>query len=148
MERKLEEIFCMNKNNFFTSLPFKLLMGVFLGICIGLVLNYADGNAATRAILNVVVTAKYILGQLINFCVPLIIIGFIAPSITKLGSHASRMLGVAIVIAYVSSLGAALFSTVSGYALIPHLSISSAADKLKRFPMLYLNFPFHRLCRL
>ena len=134
MERKLEEIFCMKKNNFFTSLPFKLLMGVFLGICIGLVLNYADGNAATRAILNVVVTAKYILGQLINFCVPLIIIGFIAPSITKLGGHASRMLGVAIVIAYVSSLGAALFSTVSGYALIPHLSISSAADKLKTLP--------------
>ena len=134
MERKLEEIFCMNKNNFFTSLPFKLLMGVFLGICIGLVLNYADGNAAIRAILNVVVTAKYILGQLINFCVPLIIIGFIAPSITKLGGHASRMLGVAIVIAYVSSLGAALFSTVSGYALIPHLSISSAADKLKTLP--------------
>lgn len=64
----------MKKNNFFTSLPFKLLMGVFLGICIGLVLNYTDGNAATRAILNVVVTAKYILGQLINFCVPLIII--------------------------------------------------------------------------
>ena len=124
----------MNKNNFFTSLPFKLLMGVFLGICIGLVLNYADGNAAIRAILNVVVTAKYILGQLINFCVPLIIIGFIAPSITKLGSHASRMLGVAIVIAYVSSLGAALFSTVSGYALIPHLSISSATDKLKTLP--------------
>ena len=124
----------MNKNNFFTSLPFKLLMGVFLGICIGLVLNYADGNAATKAILNVVVTAKYILGQLINFCVPLIIIGFIAPSITKLGGHASRMLGVAIVIAYVSSLGAALFSTVSGYALIPHLSISSAADKLKTLP--------------
>ena len=109
-------------------------MGVFLGICIGLVLNYADGNAATKAILNVVVTAKYILGQLINFCVPLIIIGFIAPSITKLGGHASRMLGVAIVIAYVSSLGAALFSTVSGYALIPHLSISSAADKLKTLP--------------
>ena len=124
----------MNKNNFFTSLPFKLLMGVFFFFFIGLVLNYADGNAATRAILNVVVTAKYILGQLINFCVPLIIIGFIAPSITKLGSHASRMLGVAIVIAYVSSLGAALFSTVSGYALIPHLSISSAADKLKTLP--------------
>ena len=44
MERKLEEIFCMKKNNFFTSLPFKLLMGVFLGICIGLALNYADGK--------------------------------------------------------------------------------------------------------
>lgn len=97
------------------------------------------GNAAIRAILNVVVTAKYILGQLI-ISVFLYYHRFIAPSITKLGGHASRMLGVAIVIAYVSSLGAALFSTVSGYALIPHLSISSAADKLKRFPMLYLTF--------
>ena len=83
----------MKKNNFFTSLPFKLLMGVFLGICIGLVLNYADGNAATKAILNVVVTAKYILGQLINFCVPLIIIGFIAPSITKLAAMLHVCLG-------------------------------------------------------
>ena len=70
-------------------------------------------------ILNVVVTLKYILGQLINFCVPLIIIGFIAPSITKLGNSASRMLGVALVIAYVSSIGAALFSVAAGYTLIP-----------------------------
>ncbi len=28
------------------------------------------------------------MGQLITFCVPLIIIGFIAPSITKLGKNA------------------------------------------------------------
>lgn len=80
------------------------------------------------------VTLKYVLGQLINFCVPLIIIGFIAPSITKLGSHASRMLGVAVGIAYASSLGAALFSAFSGYILIPHLSISSSADHLKTLP--------------
>lgn len=124
----------MKKNNFFTSLPFKLLMGVIVGICIGLLLSSTDGTSVTKAILNVVVTLKYILGQLINFCVPLIIIGFIAPSITKLGQNASRMLGVAVIIAYASSLGAALFSVVSGYALIPHLSISSAADKLKTLP--------------
>lgn len=44
------------------------------------------------------------------------------------------MLGVAICIAYASSLGAALFSAISGYALIPHLSISSTADNLKTLP--------------
>ena len=43
-------------------------------------------------------------------------------------------MGVAVCIAYASSLGAALFSAVSGYALIPHLSISSTADNLKTLP--------------
>ena len=40
----------------------------------------------------VVVTAKYFLSQFITYCVPLIIIGFIAPSITKLGNSATAHL--------------------------------------------------------
>ena len=124
----------MKKNSFFTSLPFKLLVGVILGLIVGLILNGASENVFTMGVLNVVVTLKYILGQLINFCVPLIIIGFIAPSITKLGNSASRMLGVAIVIAYASSIGAALFSTAAGYTLIPHLSIVTDVEGLKELP--------------
>ena len=124
----------MKKNSFFTSLPFKLLVGVILGLIVGLILNGASENGFTMGVLNVVVTLKYILGQLINFCVPLIIIGFIAPSITKLGNSASRMLGVAIVIAYASSIGAALFSTAAGYTLIPHLSIVTDVEGLKELP--------------
>ncbi|MDD3278442.1 MAG: dicarboxylate/amino acid:cation symporter [Lachnospiraceae bacterium] len=109
-----------------TSLPVRLLVAVIVGILVGQVAN--------EAVMNVIVTFKYVLGQLINFCVPLIIIGFIAPSITKLGSNASRMLAVALIIAYVSSAGAALFSMVSGYVLIPHLSIQSTVDGLKELP--------------
>ena len=124
----------MKKNSFFSSLPFKLIVGVVLGIVLGLILSATDGSGLTNAVLNVVVTLKYILGQVINFCVPLIIIGFIAPSITKLGNNASRMLGVAIVIAYVSSIGAALSSMAAGYAIIPHLSIVSEVDGLKELP--------------
>ena len=124
----------MKKNSFFTSLPFKLLVGVIVGIIAGLILSSTDSYSITMGILNVVVTLKYILGQLINFCVPLIIIGFIAPSITKLGNSASRMLGVALVIAYVSSIGAALFSVAAGYTLIPHLSIVTNVDGLKELP--------------
>lgn len=124
----------MKKNNFLHSLPFKLLISVTFGTCTGLLLNITDESAVTVAVLNMVVTFQYILGQLIHFCVPLIIIGFITPSVTKLGNNASRMLGVAICIAYASSLGAALFSAVSGYILIPHLSISSATDSLKALP--------------
>ena len=64
------------------SLPARLLLGILLGIVLGLILP--------AGAMTVVVTLKYILGQLITFCVPLIIIGFIAPSITKLGNRGVR----------------------------------------------------------
>ena len=124
----------MKKNSFFTSLPFKLIVGVVLGIALGILLSNHDTHPIAKAALNVLVSLKYVLGQLITFCVPLIIIGFIAPSITKLGNSASRMLGVAIAIAYTSSLGAALFSTAAGYTLIPHLSIVTDVEGLKSLP--------------
>ncbi|OUO90957.1 dicarboxylate/amino acid:cation symporter [Cloacibacillus sp. An23] len=111
---------------FLTSLPMKLLLGVILGV--------AAGQAAGAGLMNVVVTVRYILGQLILFCVPLIIIGFIAPSITLLGSNASRMLGFAVAIAYISSIGAAFFSTAAGYVLIPNLSIVSNVEGLQSLP--------------
>lgn len=111
---------------FLKSLPFRLLVGVVAGILVGLVAN--------EAVMNVVVTIKQVLGQIITFCVPLIVIGFIAPSITKMGKNASRMLGVALVLAYVSSIGAAFFSMGAGYALIPHLSIVSEVEGLKKLP--------------
>ena len=44
------------------------------------------------------------------------------------------MLGVAVVLAYGSSVGAALFSTASGFLIIPHLSIHSYAAGLKQLP--------------
>ena len=108
------------------SLPFRLILGVVIGIILG--------QAANETFMNVIVSLRYILSQVINFCVPLIIIGFIAPSITKLGSSASRMLGVALVCAYASSVLAALFSMGAGYGLIPHLSIASQAGNLKELP--------------
>ncbi len=111
---------------FLKSLPFKLLVGVIVGIILGLVAN--------DTVMNVVVTVKQVLGQLITFCVPLIVIGFIAPSITKLGNNASRMLGVALILAYVSSVGAALVSMAVGFGLIPHLSIVSEVEGLKELP--------------
>lgn len=117
------------------SLPAKLVLGVIIGMAVGLFLAEDLLPASINTgILQVIVTAKYILNQLINFCVPLIIIGFIAPSITKLGSNASRTLGVALILAYVSSLCAALMSTGAGFTIIPHLNIASAVDGLRDTP--------------
>ena len=126
--QRKEEVYCMK---FVKSLPFKLLVGVVLGMVLGLVI---PEKGVFHNVLQVIVTVKYILNQLISFCVPLIIIGFIAPSIVKLGSNASRMLGVALIIAYASSVGAALFSMAAGYAIIPGLNIVSEVDGLKEVP--------------
>ena len=109
-----------------TSLPFILLAAVVIGI--------VGGLYAPESVMNVIVTVKYVLGQVISFCVPLIIIGFIAPSITKLGKNVSRILGVAVLIAYLSSVGAALCSMAAGYGIIPSLSIATSAEGLKELP--------------
>lgn len=114
--------------NILGSLPARLVLGVIAGIIVGL---YANED-----LMQVILTIKNLLGSLIIFCVPLIIIGFIAPSITRLGQHASTMLRVAIILAYVSSVGAAFFAMLSGYGLIPHLNIVSSVDGLKELPKL------------
>ena len=117
------------------NLPLRLLIGVIVGAVLGLLIPQGSALPFAGAVENVVGTIKYVLGQVINFCVPLIIIGFIAPSITKLGSNATRLLGVAIVIAYVSSVLAALMSMGAGYAIIPHLDFAAAAEEGAGLPV-------------
>lgn len=110
------------------NLIIKLLVALVIGIGAGLVVN--------ESVIGVIQSIKHILGQFIFFCVPLIIIGFIAPSITGLKSNASKMLGSALIIAYLSSVGAALFSTVAGYIIIPGLNIATDLASLKELPEL------------
>ena len=108
------------------TLIIKLVLGVVLGLIGGL---YANSS-----IINIIQTLKHVLGQVISFTVPLIILGFIAPAITKMKANASKMLGSMLILAYLSSVGAALFSMFAGYAIIPMLNISTAVEGLKSLP--------------
>ena len=108
------------------SLPFRLILALAVGIALG----QFFGEGAMK----VVVSLQYVMGQLITFCVPLIVIGFIAPSITRMGSNATKMLGISIVLAYASSVLAAFMSTGAGYLLIPNLSIATEVEGLKALP--------------
>ncbi|HLR21088.1 MAG TPA: dicarboxylate/amino acid:cation symporter [Tissierellaceae bacterium] len=108
------------------SLIVKLLLAIVVGVILGLVAN--------EQFINIIQSIKHVAGEFIFFCVPLIIIGFIAPSITSLRSDASRMLGTTLMIAYLSSVGAALFSTIAGYIIIPNLNISTDIGSLKELP--------------
>lgn len=120
---------------FFKNTIVQLLIAVILGIVVGL---YIEGG-----LLSVVVSLKHITGQVIFFLVPLIILGFIAPSIAHLRNNASKMLLFAFGIAYLSSVGASFFGAAVGYQVIPHLDIASDANALKELPenMLKIDIP-------
>lgn len=110
------------------NLIVKLLLGVIIGIIIGLYAN--------EQVIGVINTIKFLIGQIIFFIVPLIILGFITPAITKMKSNASKMLGTMLGLSYSSSVGAALFSMVAGYILIPKLNIITNVEGLKEIPEL------------
>ena len=120
---------------FFNNTIVQLLIAVIVGIVAGF---YVDGT-----VLSAIVSLKHVSGQVIFFLVPLIILGFIAPSIAHLRSNASKMLFFAFGIAYLSSIGASFFGAAVGYQVIPHLDIASDANALKALPenMLKIDIP-------
>ena len=120
---------------FFNNTIVQLLVAVIVGIIAGF---YIEGS-----VLSAIVSIKHLSGQIIFFLVPLIILGFIAPSIAHLRSNASKMLLFAFGIAYLSSIGASFFGAGVGYQVIPHLQIASDANVLKPLPenMLKIDIP-------
>ena len=114
------------KKSFFNSLIFKLIVGIIGGIIIGLVAN--------KPVISIIIAIKSILSQLINYTVPLIILGFITPAIINLKENAGKILSVTLAICYISSVGAALMSMIAGYSIIPKLNIADNAGTGKALP--------------
>ena len=108
------------------SLIVKLILGVVIGIIVGM--------NANESVIQIFMSLKQVLGQVIFYAVPLIIVGFITPAITGLKQNANKLLSTALLIAYISSIGAAFMSMIMGYILIPGLNISSDVEGLRELP--------------
>lgn len=113
----------------------KLILGVVIGIVLGVSVN--------ETWIQVILTVKQILSQVIFYMVPLIIVGFITPSIAGLKENANKMLFTALGIAYLSSVGAAIMSMFAGYAIIPSLNIVTETEGLRALPdlLFHLEIP-------
>ncbi len=130
------------------GLILKLGIGIVVGVALGMIARSmvtpgVPVSGGADGIMQVVGSVKHLCGQFIFYAVPLVIIGFIAPSITRLGQNASKMLTTAIVIAYLSSIGAAFFAIIVGYTVIPMLSIPTDVAGLLELPktLFVLNIP-------
>lgn len=112
-----------------------LVLAVVVGILTGLFIP-EDGMKS-------VLVVKQVSGQVIFFLVPLIILGFVTPSIASLKGSVSRLIVFAFSLAYLSSVGAAFFALLLGYRVIPLLDIQPVAGALRELPevLFHLEIP-------
>ncbi len=115
-----------------SSTLFRLLVAVVVGIILGSFVG--DG------FMNVVLTIKYVVGQLIFFMVPLIVLSFISSSVASMGRTASKMLILSLVVAYLSSVGAAFMAMGLGYNILPLLTVASSVASSRELPSLLFEF--------
>ena len=108
----------MEKKKKLGLLP-KLVIAIVLGIVVGFV---AQGmGSAGELIVRLGATYNSIFGNFISFCIPLIIIGFVAPGIADLGEGAGKILAITTGVAYVSTIIAGSLAYAVDMALFPSL---------------------------
>lgn len=98
------------------SLITKILLCLVLGIGIGLLCGVSDIQFPVK----ILITFSGLFGNFLSFVIPLIIIGFIIPSIASLGSKSGKGLILTTAIAYVSTLIAGFLAYLVGSVMLPN----------------------------
>ena len=91
----------------------RLILAIIAGILIG--------AYTPEIVVRIVVTLSSIFGNFLNFVIPLIIIGFVAPGIGDLGQGAGKILGLTVVIAYASTIFAGFSAFFVDSAIFPKI---------------------------
>ena len=117
----------------------KLLRSNLTVLALAMVAGIVVGSVAQDSWMGVMLTLKQVSGQVIFFLVPLIILGFVAPSIASLGSRVSRTVVFAFLLAYSSSVCAALFASVVAHVVVPLLHVGPSRQAATMLPELLLD---------
>ena len=96
-----------------------LLPKLIIAIVLGLVVGTLARKANLPVIIRIGATFNSIFGNFLGFCIPLIIIGFVAPGIADLGSGAGKTLAITAGIAYLSTLISGTFAYLVDSAIFP-----------------------------
>ncbi|WP_251862033.1 dicarboxylate/amino acid:cation symporter [Clostridium sp. Marseille-Q2269] len=95
----------------------KLILGIIFGILLGTISKTLGMYNVVRA-LN---TFSGLFGGFLNFCIPLIIIGFVAPGIADLGKGSGKLLGITVLFSYISTIIAGMAAFLLGQSILPKL---------------------------
>ncbi|MBM7556710.1 dicarboxylate/amino acid:cation symporter [Halanaerobacter jeridensis] len=123
---------------------FGLLPRLIVGIIIGLIVGTICMNAQIEWPIELFKTFNSIFGSFLNYIIPFIILAFVAPGIAELGKKASKLLGLATGIAYLSTIIAGTSAFFIGKSLLPILLNGSQelnkVDKAVK-PLFEINIP-------
>ncbi len=97
----------------------KFKFGLLPRIVVAIILGVLIGSIASENIVRVFATFTAIFGNFLNFVVPLIILGFIAPGIAKLGKGSGKLLGISTLIAYSSTVIAGVLAFGAAMLVLP-----------------------------
>ena len=98
------------------KIKFGLLPRIILAIALGVLI----GSFAPEWLARAFATFTALFGNFLNFIVPLIILGFIAPGIAKLGKGSGKLLGLATFFAYFSTIIAGIMAFVAASSILPN----------------------------
>ena len=109
----------------------KVNFGLLPRIVVAIVLGVLVGLVAPEWLVRVFATFTSIFGNFLNFVVPLIILGFIAPGIAKLGKGSGKLLGLATGIAYASTITAGVLAFFVATTVLPNFMKQGSLSNLE-----------------
>ena len=113
------------KTNIKIGLLPRIIIAILLGITLGLFMP--------RAVVRVFVTFNSIFSNLLQFLIPLIIIGLVTPAISDIGKGAGKLLLITVLIAYCDTVFAGLLSYGTSVAVFPSLIGGTTAESVAEF---------------
>ncbi len=121
-------------------------LGLFPKVLIAIAIGSLLGLVAPDVLVRILKTFNVLFAQILKFIVPLLVLGLVTPSVSNLGKGAGKMLVAVMVISYLSTVGAGLFSYGCATGLLPHYlevgEIATSAVDGKTFePYIDLKIP-------
>ena len=108
-------------------------VGLLPRIIIAIVLGIVSGLFLPRPIVRVFVTFNGIFSNLLQFLIPLIIIGLVTPAISDIGKGAGKLLLITVLMAYCDTVFSGLLSYGTSVAVFPSLIGGSSAGSVSEF---------------
>ena len=104
----------------------KIRLGLLPRVVLAILLGIACGFFLPDWVTRIALTFNAVFGQFLNFVIPLLILGLVAPGIADLGRSAGRLLALTAALAYAFTLVSGFGTYFAGRALFPQLLEGSA----------------------
>ncbi|ETP68205.1 sodium:proton antiporter [Planococcus glaciei CHR43] len=109
----------------------KIKFGLLPRIIVAIALGVLIGSFAPEWLARIFATFTTIFGNFLNFIVPLIILGFIAPGIAQLGKGSGKLLGLATFFAYASTIAAGILAFFAATTILPNFMEAGAMSGIE-----------------